>query len=210
LVFLTTEAGGIIVTIRFATPDDAGQVLEIYAPFCHTPVSFEEEPPDLAEMRQRIAKTVAEFPWLVCEDATRVLGYAYAGPHRQRAAYRWSVEVSAYVREGKRGSGIGRSLYTSLFRVLVLQGFYNAYAGITLPNPASVGFHEALGFAPVGIYRRVGFKCGAWHDVGWWQRTLQEHSVAPVAPIELPRVRASPELELAVRSKPGPVNLTHQ
>jgi phosphinothricin acetyltransferase len=179
--------------IRLATEDDAGDVLAIYGPFCYTPVSFEAEAPAPAEMRRRIAALAGTLPWLVWDDGGRVLGYAYASPFRARAAYQWSAEVSAYVVPAVHRHGIGRALYTALFRVLVLQGYFNAFAGITLPNAASVGLHEAVGFTPVGVYRRVGHKLGAWHDVGWWERPLQEHVRLPAAPRELRTVLGSPE-----------------
>jgi phosphinothricin acetyltransferase len=186
--------------IRLATEGDAEQVLSIYGPFCRTPVSFEEEPPSLATMRQRIVMTLPRFPWLICERAGHSVGYAYAQPHRQRAAYRWSVEVSAYVREQQRRRGVGRSLYTSLLRLLRLQGLYSAYAGITLPNPASVGLHEAMGFRPVGVYLGVGYNCGAWRDVGWWQRALREHEADPAPPLEMSRLRETPAWKEALQS----------
>jgi phosphinothricin acetyltransferase len=182
--------------IRLATETDAEIVREIYAPFCEsTPVSFETEPPTLAEMRQRIAKTLTSLPWLVCEADGLVVGYAYASRHRERAAYRWAVDVSAYVREGCRRSGVGRALYASLLAILRLQGFYSAVAGITLPNPGSVGLHEAMGFQPIGVYRGIGFKCGAWHDVGWWQYSLRPRDPQPMDPFELAVVRKSPAWE---------------
>lgn len=134
------------MNIRVATEGDAEPVLEIYAPFCvATPISFETEPPSLEEIGRRIAKTLAFFPWLICEEEGRVVGYAYASRHRERAAYRWSADVSVYVREKARGRGIGRALYTSLFAILRLQQIYNILAGITLPNPASIALHEAMG-----------------------------------------------------------------
>src|SRR5262249_51171207 len=117
---------------------------------------------------------------------------------REGAASQWSVDVAVYVREGRRRSGTGRALYTSLFQALVLQGFYNAYAGITLPNPASVGLHEALGFQPVGVYRQVGYKCGAWHDVGWWQLALQPPLGQPQPPKCIPELRDTIEFASAL------------
>jgi phosphinothricin acetyltransferase len=181
-------------TIRLATEDDAEAVLAIYAPFCRdTPVSFETREPTVAEMRQRIAKTVESLPWLVCDDGGLILGYAYASPHRERAAYAWAVDVSVYVREGLRRQGLGRALYTSLFGLLRLQGFTNALAGTTLPNRGNVGLHQALGFQPVGVYRNIGFKCGAWHDVAWWQLVLREPSrgLVPDPPVPLPLLERS-------------------
>jgi L-amino acid N-acyltransferase YncA len=178
------------ITIRVAELDDAGQVLEIYAPFCAaTPVSFETEVPSVEEMRGRITKTLEFFPWLIAEDAGRVVGYACASRHRERAAYRWSADVSVYVREGERGKGVGRALYHPLFAILRLQGICNVLAGISLPNDASVALHEAMGLRPLGVYESIGYKCGAWHDVGWWQFSLRPHDGPPEEPIAFPAIR---------------------
>jgi L-amino acid N-acyltransferase YncA len=185
--------------IRLATEADAAQVLEIYAPFCRdTPVSFETEPPSVEEMRRRIAAVLPSYPWLVCEEDGSVLGYAYASKHRERAAYVWSVDVSAYVREGRRRGGLGRALYTSLLAILRLQGFYNALAGVTLPNPGSEGLHRAMGFESVGVYRNIGFKCGCWHDVAWSQHTLRDPDPDPRPPLVLDAVRRSSEWDQAL------------
>ena len=175
-------------SLRLATPDDAPAVAEVYAPHCLTPVSFELQPPSADDMRARIVKTLAAHPWLVCEAGGEVVGYAYAGPHRDRAAYVWSVDVSVYVRADRHRGGVGRGLYTALFGVLAAQRFVTAHAGITLPNPASVGLHTSLGFEPVGVYRSVGFKAGAWHDVGWYARPLGPRPVAPAPPRPLAAV----------------------
>jgi L-amino acid N-acyltransferase YncA len=162
------------VHVRQADADrDASACAEIYAPFVvHTAISFEERPPDEDEMRQRIERTMARYPWLVAEDDDRVIGYAYASPHRDRAAYRWAADVAIYVDSGHRRRGIGRALYETLFKLLLEQGIQMACAGITLPNPASVTLHQRVGFEPVGVYRRIGWKAGAWHDVAWYQREL--------------------------------------
>ena len=166
--------------IRPATPDDAQAVLAIYAPIVRdTAISFELEPPDLGEIRARIEKTLPVLPWLVNEDAaSAVNGYVYAGRHRERAAYQWSVDVTAYVREDCRGQGVGKALYARLFELLLDAGYCQAFAGIALPNAGSVALHESVGFPPIGVYRNVGFKHGCWHDVGWWQKELQ----APLVP----------------------------
>jgi phosphinothricin acetyltransferase len=179
--------------IRLATPDDAGQVQTIYAPYCYTPISFETGPPSIEEMRSRLVKVLGQYPWLVFEDGEDVLGYAYATGHRERAAYVWSVDTSLYVRQGQLRRGVGRALYSRLLALLPLQGFVNAYAGVTLPNPASVGLHAAMGFRPVGVYTRVGFKCGAWHDVAWYQRALQPSPEEPATPKALEEVRHTAE-----------------
>ena len=162
------------LVIRAATAADASAIQAIYAPFVtDTAISFEEVPPTVDEMAARIKAAHDQgFDFLVAEQAGRIVGYAYAGAHRTRAAYRASVDVSAYVAPGSHRSGIGRSLYQHLLATLAEKGFHAAFAGITQPNAASVGLHEALGFKHVGTYHEVGFKHGAWHDVGWWQRLL--------------------------------------
>ncbi|MBW8846842.1 MAG: N-acetyltransferase [Burkholderiales bacterium] len=169
--------------IRTASPDDAAAVAAIYAPVvAHTGISFELDPPDAHEMRSRIEKTLAGLPWLVAEDtAGAVCGYAYAGKHRERAAYQWSVDTTVYVREDMRGQGVGRALYEQLLPLLAELGYFQAFAGIALPNAGSVGLHEAVGFEALGVYRNVGFKNGEWRDVGWWQKTLRPLE-APAAP----------------------------
>ncbi len=200
---ITTDASGngSPASIRLATERDAEQIADIYAPnVTDTIISFEFEPPTADEMRRRIELTLQRYPWLVCERHDgRLLGYAYAGAHGSRAAYQWSVDVSVYVHEEARRKGVGRALYASLFAALTLQGFYNAYAGATLPNPASVGLHEAVGFRPVGVYRGVGYKLGAWHDVVWWHLPLRERVEDPHPPSDLPSVVGSEEWEVAMR-----------
>jgi L-amino acid N-acyltransferase YncA len=192
------------ITMRIATADDADQVLEIYAPFCvATPVSFETEAPSLEDIKRRITTTLEFFPWLVAEEGDRVLGYAYASRHRERAAYRWSADVSVYVREEARGKGLGRALYTSLFAILRLQGIHNILAGITLPNPASVAVHEVMGMRPIGLYSRIGYKCGDWHDVGWWQLALPARGGEPLEPLSFPSIRDTAECSDAIRGGLG-------
>lgn len=179
-------------TIRLATPDDAEQIGSIYAPHVRDgATSFEIDPPTADAMRARIASFLDYAPWLVCERGGEIAGYAYAGKHRERLAYQWDVEVSVYVHEHARRAGVGRGLYVSLFRLMALQGFYNAYAGITLPNPESVGLHESLGFTPVGVYQGAGYKLGVWHDVGWWQLALQPRHDDPSPPRRMAEARLS-------------------
>jgi phosphinothricin acetyltransferase len=169
-----------------ASEDDAGAVARVYRPYVEaTVISFELDPPDEDEMRARIRLTLASHPWLVYERGGEVLGYAYASPHRTRAAYRWSVDTAVYLPSAHHRCGIGRGLYLSLFAILAAQGYVNAYAGITLPNAASVGLHESLGFSPVGIYASVGYKMGAWHDVGWWHLALRPPEPDPALPTGL-------------------------
>jgi L-amino acid N-acyltransferase YncA len=159
--------------VRDATEQDAAACAAVYAPYVtDTAITFEYEPPTAADMAVRIAAAQRAHAWLVLEDDGRVVGYAYAGPHKERAAYRWSCEVSIYLESGRRRRGGGRALYEALLSRLAERGFRTAVAGMTLPNEASVGLHRALGFEPVGIYRRIGWKHGAWHDVAWAQRAL--------------------------------------
>ena len=180
--------------IRMARSEDAAAVAAIYAPFVTgSATSFEYSPPDPAETASRIVSALAYAPYLVSEARDGILGFAYASKHRDRAAYQWSVDVSVYIHERARRQGVGRALYTSLFALLRLQGLYTAHAGISLPNPASVGLHEALGFQPVGVYRSVGFKRGAWHDVGWWQLALRERTGTPDPPRSLADAQRDPE-----------------
>ena len=176
--------------IRLAEPRDGPALADIYRPaVTDSSISFELDPPDGEEMARRVARILERTPWLVWESDGRVLGYAYASAHRDRAAYQWSVEVSAYVHAQARRIGAARMLYTSLFAALAVQGFRNAYAGITLPNPGSVGFHTAMGFSPIGVYRGIGYKHGAWHDVGWYERPLAPRDVDPPLPVPLPMCR---------------------
>jgi L-amino acid N-acyltransferase YncA len=159
--------------VRDAVPADAQRCAEIYAPYVRdTAISFESEPPSAAEMAQRITAAQREHAWLVLEDGGAVTGYAYGGPFMSRAAYRWSATVSVYLDGARRRSGGGRVLYTALFDRLAERGIRTVLAGVALPNDASEGLHRAMGFAPAGTYRRVGWKLGRWHDVTWYQRDL--------------------------------------
>lgn len=158
--------------IRAARLEDAAAIAAIYAPYVRdTAISLEDDAPDAGAIRARMGG-LERFPWLVAERGGEVAGYAYAGAHHARAGFRWSVDAAIYLRAEVKRRGVGRALYARLFDILAAQGFRNCYAGVTLPNAASVGLHEAMGFAPVGVYRAVGFKFGRWHDVGWWERVL--------------------------------------
>lgn len=162
-------------TIRSATGGDAERIAQIYEPYVRdTPASFELEPPRAEEMLGRIAAGAGTYPWLVAEKDSTVVGYAYAGQFRSRAAYRWSAEVSAYIATEHRARGAGRALMNQLLDELRAADFANAFAGVTLPNPGSVRLFESLSFEPVGVFRNVGYKFGRWHDVGWWQLPLRE------------------------------------
>jgi phosphinothricin acetyltransferase len=169
------------MTIRSANPErDSAACAAIYAPHVEaSPTSFEAEAPGPEEMAERIERIGATHPWLVAERNGEVAGFAYACEHRSRAAYRWAVDVSVYVGEADRRRGLGKDLYEELLRRLRAQRFRVACAGVTLPNEASVALHEGLGFVAVGVYRRIGWKQGAWRDVGWWQLDLNPDADDP-------------------------------
>ena len=170
-------------TIRDATDDDAAACAAIYAPYvAETTVSFEDEPPSVEEIGRRIALARQQHAWLVLEEDGEVVGYAYAAPVKARAAYRWSCEVSVYLARGRAGSGRGRRLYEALFARLAERGYRQVVAGMTLPNAPSAGLHRALGFEPIGVQRRIGWKHGAWRDVAWVQRSLTDDE-GPPAPL---------------------------
>ena len=170
-------------TIRLAQDSDALAVASIYAPHCESgSVSFETSAPSTEEIARRIQNITQQCPWLVLEDDGTVAGYAYAGRHRERAAYGWAVDTTVYVGDAYHGRGVGRALYATLFNVLRMMGYFKACAGITLPNPASVGLHEAVGFTLGGVYRGIGFKLGHWHDVAWYEVELQPEAPDPPAP----------------------------
>lgn len=169
--------------VRDADAADAAACAAIYAPYvAETAISFETEPPSEAELAERIASARRTHAWLVLEEHLEVVGYAYGGPYKARAAYRWSCEVSVYVAQGRHRSGGGRILYEALFARLAERGYRTAVAGMTLPNPASVGLHTAVGFEPIGTYRRIGWKNGEWHDVAWMQRALATGGDPPAEP----------------------------
>lgn len=169
--------------VRDASESDAVACAAVYRPYVtDTAITFETDPPAPAEMARRIADAQRTHAWLVAEQGGRVVGYAYGGPHKTRAAYRWSCEVSVYLEVGLRRAGTGRALYEALFARLAGRGFRTAVAGMALPNDASAGLHRALGFEPVGVYRRIGWKNGAWHDVAWVQRDLAGAVDPPTGP----------------------------
>jgi L-amino acid N-acyltransferase YncA len=161
------------IAIRPATVDDAAAIQRIHAPIvAETAISFEEVPPTVEQMAACMASILKTHPYLVATSGDDVCGYVYAAEHAERSAYRYSVTTTVYIAPKARRSGVGRALYAELLQDLARRGFHAAFAGITLPNPGSVGLHEAVGFEPLGVYREVGFKFGQWHDVGWWQRLL--------------------------------------
>ncbi len=160
--------------VRTARPGDAASLLEIYRPHIEqSTTSFEYDVPSVEEFRRRITKSLEGWAWLVATDGDECVGYAYGSEHRARAAYQWSVETSVYIHSDYRRRGIAARLYEDLFEVLAGKGFCNAFAGVTLPNEASVAFHRRMGFEPIGTFKAVGRKFGSWHDVAWLQRPLR-------------------------------------
>lgn len=190
--------------IRVAEERDAEAIAAIYAPaITDAVISFELTAPDAKEMSRRILAIQRQYPWLVYEASNTVLGYVYASVHNERAAYRWSVDVTAYIRHDARRRGIGKALYTALFEILVLQGYRTACAGITLPNTASVQMHAAMGFKLVGVYHDVGYKFGKWHDVAWYERCLAEHVLEPPEPVPFPELAGSRPVKAAFARAAG-------
>ncbi len=175
--------------VRDANPQgDAAACAAIYGPYVSdSVVSFEARPPTVEEMAGRIS---AAYAWVVAEHEGVTLGYAYASPHRERAAYRWAADVAVYIDADHHRASVGRTLYTQLFAQLRAIGLWTLCAGITQPNDASNGLHRAMGFVPVATYKRIGWKAGAWHDVQWWQLDL--HPGEPGPPKELDQITSVP------------------
>lgn len=183
--------------LRLVALGDAAQIAAIYAPFClETAISFETDAPDEVTMRERIYAVADRYPWLVAvSEKSEILGYAYAGKHRERAAYRWSVDFTVYLAPAAKRRGLGTELYTALAAICQNLGYYRAFAGITLPNDASIRLHEKVGFRPIGVYQRVGFKLGKWHDVGWWSLDLRPEDDAPSEPRAIREIIGSRALQ---------------
>lgn len=177
--------------IRFARSEDAQALLDIYAQYIHTPITFEYELPSAAEFARRISSTLADgYPYLVCQDGDEVLGYAYAHRLGERAAYQWNAELSIYLSSRAAGRGLGTALYLTLMDLLRLQGVKTVCGIVTRPNPASEGLHRALGFRLTGVREKAGYKNGTWHDVMWLEKPLGTYGPqpSPVLPVgQLPR-----------------------
>jgi len=175
-----------MVEVRLATTNDAQQILDIYSPsVLSVAISFETVLPPVDEMQMRIESCLQKFPWIVCISDGKMAGYVYASKHREREAYQWSCECSVYIRDSFKGKGVGQDLYQLLFQMLKLQGFINVYAGITLPNEASVRLHEKCGFTPFARYENIGYKFGNWHTVGWWKLQINNYDLEPAPPLKL-------------------------
>ena len=180
-------------TISGAAPEDAARLLEIYAPYVQeTAISFEYEPPTEEEFRRRIENTLGRYPYLVLRQDGQIQGYAYAGPFHARAAYDWCCETSIYLRRGAAGQGMGRALYEALEEALGQMGILNLYAIVAVPEEEedayltcnSLDFHRHLGFEPVGVYHRCGYKFGRWYNVACMEKIIGTHGSRqrPVTP----------------------------
>ena len=170
-----------------ATPADAKDILDIYAPFIeNTSLTFETTVPGVDEFAERIRKYLLNWPWLVSVVDGKIAGYAYATSYRERTAYQWCVESSVYIHPDFHRRGIAGALYNKLFAILRKQGYNNVYAVINLPNEQSVSFHESCGFEYFATYENVGWKLGKWKNVGWWKLIINEYLDNPPAPIPLP------------------------
>lgn len=172
-------------TLRFAKPDDAEKLLEIYAPFvissdrALSDVSFEYEVPSIEEFTERIKNISADYPYIVCEHEGSLLGYVYAHPYIQRAAYQWGAAVTIYLAPEGQGHGLGKVMYTALENLLRLQGVVVTYACITASNKHSVKMHEACGYKIVGTFNNTGFKDGHWLDMVWMEKVIAEYPKHP-------------------------------
>ena len=168
------------INIRLAREEDSSAMLAIYAPYItDSTTSFELEVPSEKVFWQRVQKVLQQTPWLVCEWDGQLAGYAYAGAHRSREAYSWSTELSVYVHPGFRKRNIATVLYQAVVDIVRLQGYCNILAGITLPNPVSLAFHKNFGFSSIGVYRKVGYKFGAWRDTHWLQMFIGDSNATP-------------------------------
>ena len=169
-----------MISLRFASPQDAEALLEIYRPYVEeTTISFETQTPSISEFRRRIVDISSQFPYLVAQENGEILGYAYAHPYHERAAFRWTVESSVYVRRDCRGRHIGQTLYGALLPLLRAQGVKVVCAVVTIPNEPSMAFHRAMGFQEEGLLRNVGYKLGVWRSVAYLSLRLGSLDLPP-------------------------------
>jgi L-amino acid N-acyltransferase YncA len=178
-----------MVEVRIANPADAAALVNIYAPYIqNTAFTFETEIPSAEQFSTRITNCLAKFPWVVCTINHKMAGYVYASVHRDREAYQWTCECSVYLDPAFTGKGLGKELYALLFEILKQQGLRNIYAGITLPNEASVRLHEGCGFTRFAVYENVGYKLGSWHKVGWWRLAINGYDREPAPPLKFSEI----------------------
>ncbi|HLP12717.1 MAG TPA: GNAT family N-acetyltransferase [Flavobacteriales bacterium] len=185
--------------IRLIEPRDAEACFEIYRPYVEkTLISFEYEAPSVEEWMKRVETNSKEYPWLVCEYKGEVIGYAYGSKHRYRTAYSWSAESTIYLKENFHTKGIGKILYTTLFELMKLQGYVNVFAGVAMPNEKSENFHKDCGFYEIGIFKKIGYKFGAWHDTKWFELNINEHATVPAVIKQTKEMKDSPSFKLVL------------
>jgi L-amino acid N-acyltransferase YncA len=172
--------------LRQALEADAEEILGIYGHYIRdTAITFEYVVPSPDEFRSRIRGIASDYPYLVCLEGGKVIAYGYAHRHMERAAYQWNAELSIYIDRSRLRRGVGRTLHSALVDILLMQNVRNVYGGVTLPNGNSMGLLESLGFTSVGVYHSTGYKCGAWHDVAWFEKAIGDHGVDPAPFIPL-------------------------
>lgn len=168
------------IIIRMAKKSDAAELLNIYAPYVRsTAITFEHAVPTIKEFSDRMKKTLSKYPYLVAVKDEEIFGYAYASTFKNRAAYDWAVETTIYVKQEIRKRGVGKKLYQTLEDVLKRQNICNLYACIAYPNPASIGFHEHLGYQTIGHFSKCGYKFETWYDMIWMEKIIAEHPSNP-------------------------------
>lgn len=194
--------------IRLATAEDANSILSVYAPYCDTPITFEDRPPTQEEFSARVAGIRERYPYLVVESEGQVIGFAYARPQAERAGYRWNAELSVYLAQGRQRGGLGSILYQAILECLDLMGICAAYARVSMPNPASESLHARLGFTLGWVQKNAGWKCGAWRDAGWFVKPLsnwpgeEKESDEPLPPHPFPSVlEEQPEAVQAILAR---------
>ena len=176
--------------IRIADKNDCKDILRIYEFYVlNTAITFEYEVPSLSEMENRMKNIQLKYPYLVAEIENKVVGYAYASDFRYKAAYQWSPESTIYLDKEFHGKGIGKKLYQKLFEVLKLQGYYNVFGGVALPNESSIALHQHLGFKEIGVYENIGYKFDKWHSTKWFQLVLKPHEINPASPKNISEIR---------------------
>ncbi|MFA6060262.1 MAG: N-acetyltransferase family protein [Taibaiella sp.] len=193
--------------IRLIKENDASAILEIYKPYVlNTAITFEYDVPTIDEYLERIKVNTSEYPWLVCTLNEKIIGYAYASKFRYRTAYQWSPESTIYLSPDVQGKGIARILYKTLFSILELQGYFNVYAGVAIPNAKSEGLHLAVGFTEIGVFKNIGYKLGRWHDTRWFQLILKEHESHPAPPEKIGGIENTPELKQIIAEANNELN----
>ena len=172
--------------LRFAKISDSTDILKIYGQYMDTPITFEYTLPSAEEFTERVRSISAEYPYIVCEDSGRIVGYAYAHRHMERTAYQWNAELSIYIDREYTSGGLGRKLYGALIDILKLQNIHNVYGCVTVPNEKSEGLHTGIGFEYIGIFHNTGYKCGKWHNAAWLEKQIlpYEDNPAPILSVK--------------------------